>query len=93
MKYAAVIQYTDDLELVSQHRPAHREYLTELLHAGKIVAAGPFLDHFGALIVYEAETPEAAEALIAADPFKAAGVFVAWTVRPWKVVFAGPLEG
>ena len=25
-----------------------------------------------------------------ADPFHAAGVFVRWTVRPWKMVFSNP---
>ena len=30
------------------------------------------------------------EALMKADPFHAAGVFVRWTVRPWKMVFANP---
>ena len=55
-----------------------------------MVGAGPFEDGFGALIIYEAESPAAVEELIAADPFHAAGVFVRWTVRPWKMVFANP---
>jgi uncharacterized protein YciI len=90
MKYAAVIDYIQDAETVCEHRPRHREYLQSLLAAGKLVGAGPFLDDFGALIVYEAESPAAAEELIRADPFHAAGVFVRWTVRPWKMVFANP---
>ncbi len=88
MKYAAVIEYVQDVEKVSAHRPAHRAYLTSLQEKGQLVAAGPFLDDFGALIVYEAESPDGAEALIQADPFHAAGIFVRWTVRPWKMVFA-----
>ena len=32
-------------------RPAHRAYLTELKAAGKLVAAGPFTDQTGALLV------------------------------------------
>ena len=67
-----------------------RAYLTGLLAKGQLVASGPFTDAPGALIVYEADSPEAAEALIAADPFRAAGVFVRWTVRPWKLLFANP---
>ena len=42
----------------------------------------------GALIVYEADTAEQAEKLLKGDPFHAAGVFVSWKIRPWKVVFA-----
>ena len=34
-------------------RPAHREYLAELKAAGKLVAAGPFTDQTGALLVYD----------------------------------------
>ena len=62
--------------------------ISTLLESGKLVAAGPFADDFGALIVYNADSPEAAEDLIRNDPFHAAGVFVRWTVRPWKQVFA-----
>jgi uncharacterized protein YciI len=90
MKWAAVIEYAPNPDLVQQHRPIHRGYLTSLLEAGKLVCAGPFQDDYGALIVYEAETQEAAEELIRNDPFYAAGVFVRWTVRPWKTVMANP---
>jgi uncharacterized protein len=90
MIFAAVIEYIQDTAKIAEIRPAHRVYLGELLAAGKLVAAGPFLDDFGALIVYEADTAAAVESLITADPFHAAGVFVRWTVRPWKVVFANP---
>lgn len=90
MKYAAVIEYITDAAKVGELRPKHREYLSSLLAAGKLAAAGPFLDDFGALIVYEAESPAAAEELIRADPFHAGGVFVRWAVRPWKCVFGNP---
>ena len=90
MKYAAFHQYTTDLALTAATRPAHREYLTSLIEKDQLVAAGPFLDDSGALIIYEAESPEAAEALIKADPFFAAGVFQTWTLKPWKCVFGNP---
>jgi uncharacterized protein YciI len=90
MKYAATIEYITDAEKVNAHRPAHRAYLTTLVEKDQLFASGPFEDGYGALIVYEASSPEAAEALLKADPFHAAGVFVRWTIRPWKVVFANP---
>ncbi len=90
MKYAAVIEYVTDAEKVNAHRPAHRAYLKSLLEGDRLFATGPFEDGYGALIVYEADSPEAAEALVTADPFHAAGVFVRWTIRPWKVVFGNP---
>lgn len=90
MKYAAVIEYIADAAKIGELRPAHRAYLNELLAADKLVGAGPFLDDFGALIIYEAPDAAGAEALIRADPFYVGGVFVRWTVRPWKMVFANP---
>jgi uncharacterized protein YciI len=90
MKWAAVIEYIQDTAKVAEFRPAHRAHLNSLLEAGKLVCAGPFLDDFGALIVYEAETREGAEESILADPFHTNGIFVKWTVRPWKTVFGNP---
>ena len=90
MKFAAVIEYSQDREKVEAARPAHRAYLTSLLEKNQLFAAGPFEDGYGALIIFEADSPAAVEALIAADPFHAAGVFIRWTVRPWKLVFSNP---
>ncbi len=90
MKWAAVIEYSSDTAKVAEHRPAHRAYLTGLLESGRLVVAGPFLDDTGALIVYEVPDAAAAEALVQGDPFHAAGIFVTWTLRPWKTVFGNP---
>ncbi|MCE9566649.1 MAG: YciI family protein [Planctomycetes bacterium] len=90
MKFAAVIEYIQDKEKVDAVRPTHRAYLTSLIEANKLFASGPFEDAPGALIIYEADTLEAAEAILKADPFHAAGVFVKWTIRPWKMVFSNP---
>jgi len=87
VKYAAVIEYSQDKALVESHRPAHRLYLTSLIEKNQLFASGPTEDGYGALIIYEADSPEAVEALMKADPFCKAGVFLNWTVRPWKMVF------
>lgn len=86
MKFAAIIEYTQDRELVQSIRPTHRQYLTSLRDSGWLVAAGPFTDDSGALIVYEATTKEEAEALITGDPFHAHGIFLRWQLRPWNPV-------
>ena len=70
--------------------PAHREYLKSLLDTGRLAISGPFLDDKGGLLVYEAATQEEAETLLRNDPFTHAGVFVSWTIRPWKVIMANP---
>jgi uncharacterized protein YciI len=85
MKFVAIIEYTNK-ERIAEARPSHRAYLTGLHAEGKVVASGPFEDDSGALIIYDAESAEVAEAMIAADPFHAAGVFVSWQVRPWRQV-------
>lgn len=90
MKWAAVIEYLKDAEKVEAIRPAHRAYLTELVNTGRLVCSGPFTDGYGALIVYEAETREAAEELMRNDPFNQNGIFVTWELRPWKCVFGNP---
>ncbi len=90
MKFAAVIEYIQDKDKVDAVRPTHRAYLTSLIESNKLFASGPFDDGYGALIIYEADTLEAAEAILKADPFHAAGVFVKWTIRPWKMVFSTP---
>jgi uncharacterized protein YciI len=90
MKYAAIHTYAGNPDLIAVSRPAHRAYLTTLIAKGQLVVAGPFLDDSGALIVYETESPEAAEALIRADPFHEAGVFQSWQLKPWKTVFGNP---
>ena len=88
MKFAAVIEYVTDKDKVESIRPTHRQYLRGLLEKGKIAATGPYLDGYGALIIYEADSPEEAESLLKGDPFHANGVFVRWVMRPWNPVMA-----
>ena len=86
MKFAANIEYIQDKTKIAEIRPIHRQYLTSLKDAGKLAASGPFLDDSGALIIYEANTKEEAEAILQGDPFHANGIFVRWTIRPWNPV-------
>lgn len=86
MKFATVFVYGNQ-DKIADTRPLHREYLGKLKEDGKIVASGPFEDDSGALIIYEAETQADAEALIEGDPFRTAGVFQSYTIKPWRQVF------
>jgi uncharacterized protein YciI len=88
MKFAALIEYIPDKERIQSLRPTHRQYLASLLAKGQLVAAGPFLDDWGALIVYEAGSADEAEAILEGDPFHANGIFVRWTIRPWSCALA-----
>jgi uncharacterized protein YciI len=86
MKFAAIIEYLQDKAKIAEVRPVHRQYLATLRERGQLVAAGPFTDDSGALIVYEAPTREDAEKLLQGDPFHAGGIFVRWQLRPWNPV-------
>jgi uncharacterized protein YciI len=90
MKFAADIVYAKDPAKIAEVRPAHREYLKQLLDSGHLAISGPFTDDSGGLLVYEAETQEEAEALLRNDPFAKAGVFVSWTMRGWRVIMSNP---
>ncbi|CAN5707745.1 YciI family protein [soil metagenome] len=86
MKYAAFIEYANQ-EVIADIRPAHREYLGALKDKGQIAASGPFVDDSGALIIYETDTEEEAIQLLENDPFRKAGVFQTYTMKPWNQVF------
>ena len=88
MKFAAIIEYLQDRARVAEVRPVHRQYLTSLRERGQLVAAGPFTDDSGALIVYEAASAEEAEKLLKGDPFHQNGIFVKYVLRPWNPVIA-----
>jgi uncharacterized protein len=78
-------------------RPAHLERLQILQREGRLLIAGPFpavdasdpgmAGFTGSLIVAEFASLQAAEAWAQADPYVAAGVYSAVTVRPFKKVF------
>ena len=66
-------------------RPAHRRRLEELHAQGILVAAGPWDDDSGALLVFDIERGEV-EAILSADPyFTTPGVRVV-SVRTWQPV-------
>jgi uncharacterized protein len=67
-------------------RPTHLAHLETL--GDRLVFAGPFLDSSdkpcGSLMVIDAESQQAAEALAAEDPFVKEGVFASYRVRRWN---------
>lgn len=87
MKFAVLYEYVPDISKIGEIRPAHRQYLNQLLASGNLVAAGPITDDSGALIIYEAESAEQAQSFIENDPFHKSGIFLRWQVKPWKMVF------
>jgi uncharacterized protein YciI len=90
--YAVVLTFTDDparLEL----RPSHRERLTALVADGRLLAAGPWADDTGSLLVFLVNGHDDLDAILAADPYYSApGVTV--TTHEWSPVIRHPaLDG
>ena len=68
-------------------RPAHREYLTELKEAGKLVAAGPYGDQTGALLIYDVTDEAELRDILAKDPYTPANVAEITTFAEWQPLF------
>jgi uncharacterized protein YciI len=83
---------TDAGSLRAETRAEHLAHLKAL--GTRLRFAGPFLDEsekpVGSLLVVEAESREAAEALAAQDPYARAGLFRSVTVRRWNWTVNNP---
>jgi uncharacterized protein YciI len=83
--FAVLLTFSDD-PVRLEHRPAHRERLAGLVTEGRLLAAGPWTDESGALLVFLAETRDELDAIMAADAYYTApGVTVAG-VHEWRPV-------
>lgn len=82
------IDKENSLALRLATREAHFEYAKQ---TNVIKLGGPFLDGkgdmAGSMIIFEADSIEAAKAWHAGDPYVKAGLFARSEVRPWKPTF------
>lgn len=74
-----------DEEKSAQYQAQHTEYLTNLMNEGKVVAAGPFTDGSGGMVLYEAASFDEAKCLVEGDPFVSEGArayeLVEWSIK------------
>ncbi len=70
-------------------RAEHRGYLADL---PELAVSGPAQGGREALLVFQADTSEQVEALVAADPFVAAGYVGSWTTTEWNPILGGLAE-
>ena len=92
MKYYALTYDAVDgfVEKRAPFREAHLKLIREAHARGEIVMAGALGDPVEqALIIFRAESPEAAERFARVDPYVTQGVGLNPTVRPWNVVVGG----
>ncbi len=66
--YAVQLSFSDDPARL-EHRPAHRERLAGLAADGKLLAAGPWTDESGALLVFLVDNRTDLDAILADDPY------------------------
>ena len=92
--YAVHYTYSDDAEAVAAKRPEHRAYLGTLVEAGALRASGPYVgvSPDQALLIFEAESADAVDALLSKDPFQLNALVVGQEITEWNPVlgvFAG----
>ena len=84
--FALQLSFTDT-ERRMQVRPAHREYLTSLKAAGKLLSAGPFGDQSGALLIYDVADEAEVREILANDPYTPADVYEIASLQEWQPLF------
>ena len=68
------ITYTQPLDVVDQSRPAHLQWLGDLVDDKRILLAGRLESQGGAVLIANDMSAEDADAITASDPYVAAGV-------------------
>ncbi|NGY62049.1 hypothetical protein G7043_24260 [Lentzea sp. NEAU-D13] len=85
-RFAVELVFGPDNEKRLAVRPAHREYIASLSEKGVVLAAGPYADDTGALIIYEAADEAALKEIISNDPYTPANVVAKWEIRAWNAL-------
>jgi uncharacterized protein YciI len=86
--YALFYEVVDDfIARRAAYRDEHLHLAREARARGELVLAGALADPAdGALIVFQGESPAAAEAFARRDPYVKNGLVNKWRVRNWTVV-------
>ncbi len=72
--FLILLKYIRPLDQVEQHLEAHREYLRRRYADGSFLMSGRMEPRNGGVILAQASSREAAEAIMREDPFHTAGV-------------------
>ena len=90
--YALELSFSDDPARL-EGRPAHRERLAALRDEGKLLAAGPFADESGALLLFRVDSQSAADEIVAADPYYSGPGVTIVSLKEWlPVTMAAELD-
>lgn len=85
MHFMLFYDFVDDyLQRRAEFRAEHLKLGWEAVERGELVLAGALADPVdGALLLFKGDTPAAAEAFAARDPYVREGLVTRWRVRPW----------
>ncbi|QGZ54688.1 YciI-like protein [Paraburkholderia acidiphila] len=88
MHYLLMYELADDyLERRPEHRSAHLALAWAAVERGELLLAGAIADPVdNALLLFQGDSPAAAEAFARADPYVRSGLVKHWRVRPWQTV-------
>ena len=83
--YAVQLAFSDDSARLGL-RPGHRERLAELAADGQLLAAGPWSDDSGALLVFIVDTRDELDVIMAGDPYYSTPGVTVTSVEEWNPV-------
>ena len=85
--YAVTYRYADKPEVIAEHRPAHREYISSLLGQGGLIASGRTSggETPGALLLFDADSAEDVEEVLNPDPFWTLGLVDKREILEWTL--------
>lgn len=87
--YAVTYVYNASDEHLEEIRPIHREWLSDRLTDGRLLASGPMVDSPTALLIWTADSAKNLAELLDQDPFDIAGIISERAIQEWNPVF-GP---
>jgi uncharacterized protein YciI len=88
MHYLLIYDLSPDyLERRGQFRSEHLKLAWDAAAKGDLVLGGALTDPTdNAILLFKGDSPAAAEAFVAADPYVKNGLVKSWRVRPWTTV-------
>lgn len=87
--FVVQLRYRNDPQRL-EVRPQHREYLATLHADGRLVAAGPWADETGALLIYDVADEETLHRILEDDPYSRAEVYDLVELKEWRPSFPFP---
>ena len=88
MHYLLIYDLSPDyLERRGQYRSEHLKLAWDAVAKGDLLVGGALSDPTdNAILLFQGDSPAAAEAFVAADPYVKNGLVKSWRVRPWTTV-------